>query len=274
MLSLQLQLRRAPYTLAATKITPSIATWTKNLVVVTPSKDASLHVAIWIIGMPVYSIIQNVFVAMTTERMAAQTIAIHPVMTVGVHAVEVGQIPFTSLARLLSLRQVKPWHPRGLLRPQLPHHWNRLPHPLSLLLLKTYTLAATKITPILATWTVILVVVSPSKDASLNAAVWIIGMPVYSIIRNAFVAANTERISAQTPPHAMHPVMTVGVHAVDLGQIPFTSLTRLLSLRQVPLVLVLTYTLAATKITPSLATWTKNLVVVTPSKNASLHVAI
>jgi hypothetical protein len=61
-----------------------------TLVLVTPSKDASLHVAMVGIGMPVCSIIHNVFVAMNTERIPAQTPAIHPVMSVRVHAVEVG----------------------------------------------------------------------------------------------------------------------------------------------------------------------------------------
>jgi hypothetical protein len=133
---------------------------------------------------------------------------------------------------------------------------------------KTYLLAATKITP-LATWTKNLVVVTPSKDASLHVAMMGIGMPVCNIIHNAFVATNTERISAQTP--AINPVMSVRVYAVEIGQIPFTSLARLLSLWQLPP--KQTYTLAATKITPTIATWSMILVVVTPSKAASLHVA-
>jgi hypothetical protein len=142
------------------------------LVVATPSKDASLHVATIGIRMPLYSIIHNAFVATHTERMTAQTLAIWTVMSVGVNAVDVWQIPFTSRARLLSFQ--------------------RLP------LLTAYTLAATKITPSFATWTMSLVVVTPSQDASLHVAMMGIRMPVYSIIHNAFVAANTERISAQT----------------------------------------------------------------------------
>jgi hypothetical protein len=56
-------------------------------------------------------------------------------------------------------------------------------------------------TPTIATWTLILVVVTPSLNASLNVAIYIIGMPVYSIIHNAFVATNTER-TARVPCRA------------------------------------------------------------------------
>jgi hypothetical protein len=47
-----------------------------NLVVVTPSMNASLHVTMVGIGMLVCSIIHNAFVATHTERIPAQTLAI------------------------------------------------------------------------------------------------------------------------------------------------------------------------------------------------------